>query len=237
MGRRVARSLLRFAGASALLLALGLLLLLLSLPNVTDLRTGWPDRTAFMERRLAEAESEGRPMPLRYDPVPLASIPESVLRAVLVSEDATFFRHAGFDLHEIGQALREAWEERTRPRGASTITQQLARNLYLSPDRNLLRKVREAVIAWRMEELLSKRRILELYLNVIELGPGVFGVEAASRSYFGRSVSSVTRTQAARLAATIPSPLLHNPATATGRFLWRERLVFQRAFGRDRRGR
>ena len=120
------------------------------------------------------------------------------------------------------------------PRGASTITQQLARNVYLSPRRAPTRKLREAFITRRLEKELPKSRILALYLNVIELGPGLFGVDAASREYFGIPVSAVSRRQAAMLAATIPSPLLDNPGTDTRRFRWRTDLIAGRAFAPTR---
>ncbi len=205
-----------------------LLVLLLTLPSVEDLRTGWPERTAFMRGWLESADEGAR---LSYQPVPLARIPASVRRAVLVAEDAAFYGHRGFDWHEVRQALREAWEERELPRGASTISQQLARNLYLSPSRDPVRKLREALITRRLESELSKERILELYLNVLELGRGVFGVEAASRRYFGRSVSAISPREAAELAAAIPSPRRHNPETRTRTFLWRAGLIERRAFG------
>ena len=206
-------------------------LVLLTLPTVHALDSGWPERTAYMERRAAEAAERSESFRLDFRPVPLSQIPETVQRAVLVSEDAGFYGHEGIDWHELGEAIREAWEERESPRGASTISQQLARNLYLSPDRSLFRKLREALISRRLERSLSKNRILELYLNVIEFGPGVFGVEAASRHYFGTGVTRIDRRRAAQLAATIPSPLRHNPATETRTFRWRTDLIYQRAFG------
>lgn len=149
-----------------------------------------------------------------------------------VAEDAAFYRHPGIDFRELERALSEAWREKRPPRGASTITQQLARNLYLSPDRTLRRKAREAAIALRMESELPKERILELYLNVIELGNGVFGVQAGSTHYFGLPADRLSRRQAAMLAATIPSPRTDNPSTETQEFRWRTELVFRRAFGK-----
>jgi monofunctional biosynthetic peptidoglycan transglycosylase len=184
-----------------------------------------------MQSWLDAGEADGSA--LRYTPVTLSRVPESVRRAVIVSEDAAFFGHRGFDWHEVRQAVRDAWRERRPPRGASTITQQLARNLFLSPSRNPVRKLREALIARRLEAALSKDRILELYLSVIEFGPGLYGVEAASRRYFGVGVSGVSPRQAAELAATIPSPRRHNPATRTREFQRRVDLAFRRAIGVD----
>ena len=127
--------------------------------------------------------------------------------------------------------LMNLWERRNAIRGSSTITQQLAKNLYLSPSRNPLRKVKEAVTAYRLEVVLGKRRILELYANLVELGPGIWGAEAASRHYYGRSASRLSRAQAAALAATLPFPLLSNPASRPGRMRWRQNLSLRRMRG------
>lgn len=207
--------------------------LLATLPDPSGLAEAWPETTAYMRLRAAEAEAEGRQFRLRYSPVPLSRIPESVQRAIRVAEDAAFFQHRGFDWFEVRQAVGKAWEEGETPRGASTITQQLARNLYLSPRRNLFRKVREALITERLEARLSKRRIFELYLNVIEFGQGVFGVEAAARHYFGIPVAEAYPLQAAELAATIPAPRRQNPLTDTRGFRWRTELIYVRAFGQN----
>jgi len=211
--------------------SLGLGLALASLPDVSRLRTAAPDTTAYMQLRLEQARASGRRLSLRHRPVPLKRISYRLRRAVRVAEDAGFFQHPGIDVHELTSALVEAWRERRMPRGASTITQQLARNLYLSPDRTLTRKAREAAIALRMEAELSKARILELYLNAIELGRGVFGVQAGSIHYFGRAADELSRRQAAMLAATIPSPRIDNPSTNSREFRWRTELVYRRAFG------
>lgn len=225
------------AALAGLLLATGvaLVLLLVTLPDVGPLRSGWPERTAYMEVRLADARERGEALRIDYRPVPLSRVPPAVRRAILVAEDAGFYGHAGFDWHEVRDAVERAWRERRPPRGASTISQQLARNLYLSPDRSPVRKLREALIARRLERALDKNRILELYLNVIELGSGIFGVEAAARRYFGTGVSTLGPAEAAQLAATIPSPRRHNPATDTRTFRWRTGLVHRRAFGREER--
>src|SRR5258706_1061818 len=166
-------------------------------------------------------------------------------RMVIIGEDSRFRTHHGVDFAEIGDALgvgdgrgawptlRSAWEHRDRLRGASTITQQLAKNLYLSPSRNPLRKVKEAVTAWRLELALSKDRILELYLNVAEWGPGVWGVTAASEAYFGVRPSQLTEQQAAALAATLPFPLSSNPVLRPARMLARRDLILARYHGAD----
>lgn len=215
--------------ASVLLVAVPALLWLTS-PDGSEYAEAWPERTAYMELRVRQAREEGRELAIRYRPVPLGSVPEPVRRAVRVSEDAAFYQHGGVDWHEVQAAVRKAWREEEAPRGASTLTMQLARNLYLSPERSPWRKLREVLIAVKMEGALEKRRIFELYLSVIELGPGVFGVEAASRHYWGVSVAALGPARAAELAATIPSPLRDNPSTASRRFVWRSSLVARRAF-------
>ena len=164
---------------------------------------------------------------------------------VIVGEDWRFRTHHGVDFIEIGDALglasgrgawttlRDAWRHRDRLRGASTITQQLAKNLYLSPSRNPLRKVKEAVTAWRLELALSKDRILELYLNVAEWGPGMWGVTAASEGYFDVEPSRLTEQSAAALAATLPFPLSSNPVLRPARMLARRDLILARYHGAD----
>jgi monofunctional biosynthetic peptidoglycan transglycosylase len=133
------------------------------------------------------------------------------MKAVLIAEDDNFWRHEGFDYEAIQKAIERDLKDKKFRFGGSTISQQLARNLYLSPEKSFLRKIREAFITWRMEKALSKRRILELYLNSAEWGEGVFGVEAASRRYYGKSSSELTPQEAARLAAVLPNPRRYNP--------------------------
>jgi monofunctional biosynthetic peptidoglycan transglycosylase len=138
--------------------------------------------------------------------VSYAGISEHLKKAILISEDAAFFSHQGIDLNEIRAALKRDWETLSFSRGGSTITMQLAKNLYLSPSKNPLRKLKELVIARQLEQSLSKRRIFELYLNVVEWGRNVYGAEAASRYYFGKSAADLDPLEAATLAAMLPSP-------------------------------
>jgi monofunctional biosynthetic peptidoglycan transglycosylase len=147
-------------------------------------------------------------------------------RMVIIAEDSRFRTHHGIDFIE----LREAWAAGGR-RGASTITQQLAKNLYLSPSRSMLRKLKEAVTAVRLELVLPKERIMELYLNAAEFGPGVWGADAASRAYFGVSVSRLSNSQAAALAATLPQPRTSNPTYRPARMLARRDLILARYYG------
>ncbi len=168
-----------------------------------------PRETRVMKDRLADPRT---PRPLRRRFVGLGAMSDHLVHAVIVHEDATFFEHHGFDQFEIRAALRRSWEERRMVRGASTITTQLARNLYLGTGRSLRRKLREIPLTIRLEGALTKRRILELYLNFAEWGPGVFGAEAASRYHFGVSAGELTPAQAALLTAALPSPRRSTPA-------------------------
>jgi len=216
-------------------------------------RSHWPARTAFMAMRDRQARASHDTTSRRYQPVPLDSISDWLEKAATAGEDDAFFDHHGIDWHALRQAagyprdsfswsrardradfrrtLRTAIARRDKLRGASTITQQLAKNLYLSPSRNPLRKVKEAVIAYRLEWALPKERILALYLNVAEFGPNLWGVEAASQRYFGRSASRLSLDQAALLVATLPHPLSSNPAFKPGRTRWRQQLILRRLRG------
>lgn len=210
-----------------------------------------PRETAFMALRDREASRAGEPpISRRYTPVALAQVAPAMRRAVLIAEDHRFEDHAGFDWIEIRRAVGyprdsfhlgsarhrrdlwravvRTWQGQGRVRGASTITQQVAKNLYLSPSRNPLRKVKEAILAKRLEWMLPKDRILELYLNIAEFGPGIWGVEAASREYFGKPASRLSRTEAAALAATLPFPLLSNPAYRPARMRARQATILRR---------
>jgi monofunctional biosynthetic peptidoglycan transglycosylase len=183
-------------------------------PDVAALARRNPSTTAFIERYRARQRAAGRDDRVRRAWVPSAAIALPLKRAVLVAEDITFFSHRGFDLGELRIAVTRALEDGEAPRGASTITQQLAKNLWLSPSRDPLRKLEEAILTWQIERTLPKRRILELYLNVVELGPGIYGVEAASRHYFGKPASELTDDEAAELAASLPSPATWHPGSA-----------------------
>jgi monofunctional biosynthetic peptidoglycan transglycosylase len=200
---------LRVAAISAAALALvGLLGFLAwrALPDPAPLAARAPRTTALMDQRRAEAAREGRPYRPDYRTVPLDRISPRLVRAVVASEDASFFGHAGFDWEEIRNAAGQNWKAGRTVRGASTITQQLAKNLWLGTERSLTRKLKEAVLAVRLERSLPKRRILALYLNVAEWGNGVFGAEAAARHWFGVPARDLSAAQAATLAAMLPAP-------------------------------
>ncbi len=149
-------------------------------------------------------------------------------RAVLIAEDDAFWQHEGVDFEQLQESLEVDWRAGAWSRGASTITQQLAKNLYLSPSRNPMRKLRELVIARRLEAELKKARILELYLNVIEWGDGVYGAEAAARTYFHKPAADLGPQEAALLAGAIVNPRLMNPAHPTHRLLQRQQLILRR---------
>jgi monofunctional biosynthetic peptidoglycan transglycosylase len=148
--------------------------------------------------------------------------------AVLVAEDDTFFEHSGFATGQMKSAIAEAWRKREVPRGASTITQQLAKNLWLSPSRNPWRKVKEALLTVQLEQELDKRRILELYLNVAEFGPGIHGAEAAARRYFGKSAADLSDSEAAQLAASLPKPSRWHPGSTSRAWRERTRIILDR---------
>jgi monofunctional biosynthetic peptidoglycan transglycosylase len=199
----------------------GALYIYFSLPEVSYLRTRNPKTTALIEQRQGEARQAGREFKIRQVWVGFDAIPELLKEAVRVAEDARFYEHEGIDYAEMSEAVKKNLDQGRWARGASTITQQLAKNLFLSTDKSLIRKLTEFFLALRLEDELTKQRILHLYLNVIEFGPGIFGAEAAARHYFGKSVGQLTLEEIVRLTAVIPKPLSENP-TRNSRWLdWR----------------
>ena len=221
---------------------------LITFPSISTLRNENPVTTSMIEHRLSEARSEGREQRKFLIWTPIEQISPHLQRAVLAGEDARFFEHNGFDWNAIDKAWNEAVREGEKEakaegeydpeawippmpsfkRGASTVTQQLSKNLYLSEDRNFLRKGREALYTYYLERELSKKRILEIYLNVIEWGDGIYGAEAASRNYFKKSASTLSRDEAAYLSAMIPSPLnIFNPSKNKKRVVRRQRAILR----------
>ncbi|MBN8721622.1 MAG: monofunctional biosynthetic peptidoglycan transglycosylase [Acidobacteria bacterium] len=199
------------------------------LPTGKELKAANTTTTALMQARQREAIREGRAFEIKQSWQPIDQISPNLLRGVLAGEDARFFQHNGFDTVEIQKALEKDWEEGAFVRGASTITQQLAKNLYLSESKNPLRKVKEAAITYYLEKNLGKKRILEVYLNVIEWGDGVFGAEAAAQKYFGKSISQVSVSEAAYLTAMIPNPrTVYNPSKNPKRVAKRQQLILRR---------
>jgi monofunctional biosynthetic peptidoglycan transglycosylase len=182
-------------------------------PDVKALATRPPATTAFIEHHKEIQRAVGRTAQVRIRWTPYSSISPDIKRAVLVAEDINFFSHRGFDWGEVKIAVDEALHESEAPRGASTITQQLVKNLWLSPSRNPLRKVKEAILTWQLERTLSKRRILEVYLNVAEFGPGIYGVGAAAQAYFGKAPADLGEEDASLLAASLPRPASWHPGS------------------------
>lgn len=226
----------------------------IALPWPVLLRVRDPDSTALMRQRVAEARSRGEELEIRREWVPLDRISRRLQRAVIVAEDGNFREHHGVDWSALREEFRYEGDDdfswldagdlsalfgslryyignRDKVRGRSTITQQLAKNLYFSTDRSPLRKVEEYFVARRLEQFLSKDRILELYLNLVEWGPGLFGAEAAAGHYFDRSASELSADQAAALAATLPHPLTSNPDRRPGRMQWRKNMILSRMGG------
>lgn len=200
----------------------------LSLPDVRPLATRNPTSTAFIELRDREALNAGKPVKHVQRWTPYKRISPTLTRAVLLAEDAAFWQHEGVDYDELQKSIELDWARGELTRGASTITQQLAKNLYLSPSKNPLRKFRELIIARRLEAELTKTRILEIYLNVIEWGDGMYGIEAASQTYFHHPSSSLGPSEAALLAGAIINPRVLNPARPTPRLLRRQQIILRR---------
>lgn len=181
-------------------------------PNISDLSINQPGKTAFMEYREEVWRDQGMDKKITTSWVPISKISPYVIKAVIIAEDDKFWSHEGFDFEAMQKALEKDLEKKKFKAGGSTISQQLAKNLYLSPAKNPVRKIKEAILTWRIERELSKKRIIELYLNVAEWGDGMFGVEAAARRYYGKSAKALNARQAAALAAALPNPRRYSPA-------------------------
>jgi monofunctional biosynthetic peptidoglycan transglycosylase len=197
---------------AALLLAVGYNFLF---PRVSDLETHNPRLTSFMKFRIKTARAQRKSEKINQNWVSLSDISPYLVYAVVIAEDDKFWGHQGFDFDAIRTALEKNLKKKTWRYGGSTITQQLAKNLYLSPSKNPLRKLREFILAWRLERALTKKRVLELYLNVVEWGVGIFGAEAAARQYYGKPASDLNPVEAAHLAVVLPNPRRYNPLSGT----------------------
>ncbi|MEI7694933.1 MAG: monofunctional biosynthetic peptidoglycan transglycosylase [Chlorobium sp.] len=188
-------------------------------PDIERLVDENPEKTAFMEFREAEWQQEGlsdKKISQRW--VPLRSVSQNLIKAVLIGEDDKFWQHEGFDYRAMERAIEKNILAKKFKMGGSTISQQLAKNLYLSPSKNPVRKVKEAILTWRLERTLSKRRILELYVNIAEWGDGIFGIGQAARHYYGVTPAKLSAQQASKLAAILPNPILFSP-TGTSRYV------------------
>jgi monofunctional glycosyltransferase len=209
--RRALRIAARVLEVATLAAGLGALGLWCSVPDTGRLAGENPASTAFIDLRRADAEAAGAPFELHWQWRPLGTISRYLRAAVIYAEDYNFYRHDGVDWRAIEHAVTADWNKGAMAVGGSTITQQLAKNLYLSPRRSLVRKLREILIAGSLEDHLSKQRILELYLNVVEWGHGVFGAEAAARTWFHHSAQTLSPAEAIRLAIALPNPILRAP--------------------------
>jgi monofunctional biosynthetic peptidoglycan transglycosylase len=184
-----------------------IIFLYLSLPDVSFLINHNPTTTAYIDLRRAQAKEKGVSFDLKWTWIPLSQIPPSLLHTVIFREDTLFWTHGGVAWDQAWIAAKVNWEIQQIKYGASTITQQVARNLFLSPERTPQRKIKEWLLAYKLEHSLSKERILEIYLNIAEWGHAIFGAEAASQYWFKTTANSLTPRQAVRLVMTLPNPI------------------------------
>jgi monofunctional biosynthetic peptidoglycan transglycosylase len=199
-----------------------------SLPDVAYLVKANPKTTAFMELRKAQAEVKNNQYRLKQTWVNFETIPVLFKKAIRITEDASFYDHKGVDWVELQNSIKKNMKARRFARGGSTISQQLAKNIYLSADKSLFRKFKELFIAYRLEKALSKDRIFHIYLNVIEFGPGVFGVQAASRYHFNKDVDNLNLAEIVRLTAVIPQPLSISASADSSWLKWKSRWILNK---------
>jgi len=197
-------------------------------PKVSRLRTRNPEATAFIELYKTKQKKAGKKAYVKWKWAAYSEISDNLKRAALVSEDINFFSHRGFDFEAVNEAVQDAVKDQEKPRGASTISQQVVKNLWLSPSRNYSRKLKEAILTLQLEWTLPKKRILEIYLNVAEFGPGIYGAEAASRHYFQKHASELSEREAAQLAASLPLPRYWHPDSKSKYYSRRVDLVRER---------
>jgi monofunctional biosynthetic peptidoglycan transglycosylase len=196
-------------------------------PDVSHLKKENPYKTSFMKYREKEWKHEGKKYRIQQEWVTLSHISPYLIKAVLIAEDDKFWSHEGFDYEAMEKAMEKDIKAKKFKLGGSTVSQQLAKNLYLSPTKNPIRKIREAIITWRIERALTKKRILELYLNVVEWGDrGIFGIEAASKNYYGKPASELSPEEASRLAAVLPNPRKYSPVSESRYVNHRSNLIY-----------
>lgn len=205
-----------------------LLWYLLDLPDTAKLKTENPRATAIRTFREEQFQAKGRKPASRMEWRSLNQISPYLRHAVVLAEDDTFFTHRGFDLEQLKRAIQVNWERKKFAFGASTITQQLARTIYLSPRKSLLRKAKEALITRKMEQTLTKNRILELYLNTVEWGPQIYGIEAAAQHFYAKPASDLSVDEAISLAVILPSPRRFNPLSEKGFIASRKKILYER---------
>lgn len=188
-------------------------------PDVSILKKHNPSTTAFMEYRKKQWAEDGLDKTIDQRWVKLKKVSPYLIKAVIIGEDDKFWKHEGFDFDAMKKALEKDIAEGKLKAGGSSISQQLAKNLYLSPSKNPIRKVKEAILTWRIEKSLSKKRIMELYVNIAEWGDGIFGIEAAARHHYGKRARALTAQEAVRLASVLPNPIVFNPRSTTSAYV------------------
>ncbi|HNY64674.1 MAG TPA: monofunctional biosynthetic peptidoglycan transglycosylase [Deltaproteobacteria bacterium] len=221
------KKLLLYALLASMAFVLGDIALCFVYPDVQSLRKEHFEKTAFMRYRERQWEKEGRDKKIVHTWVPLKKVSPYLIKAIIIAEDDKFYRHEGFDFKALQRAFEEDLKKRKFSAGGSTISQQLAKNLFLSPSKTPLRKIKEAIYTWRLEKNLSKKRIVELYVNAAEWGDGIFGIQAASRHYYGKNASALTAPEAARLASVLPNPIRYNPTGSKRYVLARSKAIYR----------
>lgn len=204
-----------------------LLVFWITLPDVSGLKWKNPKKTSFMEFREHESKTSGQKNTIHQEWVSFSKFSPFLIKALVIGEDRQFWHHEGFDYEAIQKAIEKDIQLKKFKRGGSTLTQQLAKNLYLTPEKSLLRKVKEAAITWQLERKLSKRRILEIYINIVEWGDGIYGAEAASRFYFGKPASELTAMESARLVSVLPNPRKYHPDGNQKYVVSRSAMIYQ----------
>ncbi len=202
----------------------------LNLPDVKNYISGIPENTSMMIQRIDESKRAGKILRIKRKWAPLPIIPNLLRRTAIVSEDIDFYNHKGIDYFELKESIKKNLTTGKKSRGGSTITQQLAKNIFLSTEKSYYRKIKEFFIAGRLEKFLSKDRILELYLNLIEFGHGIFGIGAASEFFFHKNVENLEDYEIIRLIAVIPKPLRVSPLSDSRYMKWRANLLIDRLF-------
>jgi len=205
-----------------------IILLLTSIPDISYLNSERPTTTALIEIRKQQAAESNKKFYKRQNWVALNEIPQMLQKAIRITEDSGFYDHHGVDWTELKESLAKNFEKGEYARGGSTITQQLSKNLFLSTEKSIFRKLKELLITFKLENELSKNRILYLYLNIIEFGPGVFGVQAASQYYFYKNVQDLNLEEMIRLTAIIPQPLKVNAAGNSKWLMWKCRWILNK---------
>lgn len=218
----------KFAIFFVIIIAVIFFMFLIQLPDVSMLKKSNPKLSAMMNQRIQEANKKNKKYKIKQKWVKINKIPKLLINSVVLTEDSSFYSHNGIDYYELKESIKKNFQSGKKARGGSTITQQLAKNLYLSTKKSYLRKINEFFIAKKLEKHLSKQRILEIYLNIIEFGRGIFGVEAASRHFFKKSVSELSLKEILRIVAVIPKPLRLSPLSNSSYMKWRVNLILKR---------